>query len=75
VSTRYQWVRYQSGENTTEIFNLDQVSHFRHISAGEESVIEFVIHDATYRIMYSVDQVAFGVVAQYIQETTGYQLI
>lgn len=68
------WIRYKTGENTTEIYNLDQAHYFRHISAGDESAIEFEIQDEKFRLMYSMDADAYHAALDYIKSTTGHEL-
>ena len=68
------WVRYKTGENTTEIYNLDQAHYFRHVSAGDESAIEFEIQDEKFRLMFSIDANAYRAALEYIKSTTGHEL-
>ena len=68
------WVRYKTGENTTEIYNLDQAHYFRHVSAGDESVVEFEIQGEKFRLMYSIDAEAYRVAMDYIKHVTGHDL-
>jgi hypothetical protein len=68
------WVRYKTGENTIEIYNLDQAHYFRHVSAGDESVIEFEIQGEKFRVMYSVDASAYQTALDYIKGVTSHGL-
>jgi mRNA-degrading endonuclease HigB of HigAB toxin-antitoxin module len=68
------WVRYKTGETTTEIYNLDQAHYFRHVSAGDESVVEFEIQGEKFRVMYSVDAIAYREAMDYIKGVTGHDL-
>lgn len=68
------WIRYQTGENTTEIYNLDQAHYFRHVSAGDESVIEFEIQGEKFRVMYSMDASAYHAALDYIRSVTSHEL-
>lgn len=68
------WVRYRTSENTTELYNLDQASLFRHVYRGDESVLEFQIGDTTYTIMYSIDPDAYHAAIKYILTRTGIEL-
>ena len=56
------------------IFNLDLATHFRHISAGDESFIEVFAEGAMHSIMRLTDPDAYQVVMNYVAETTGYKL-
>lgn len=64
------WIRYTTGENTTEVYNLDQAHYFRHVSAGDESVIEFEIQGEKFRVMYSIDATAYQAALEYIRSVT-----
>jgi hypothetical protein len=68
------WIKHKTGDSTTMIYNLDQASYFRHVSAGTESVIEFEIQDEKYTIMRSIDADAYHAVLNYISQTTGHHL-
>jgi hypothetical protein len=65
------WVKYQVGEHTVEIYNLDQAHYFRLTDKGSESQITFEVQDDKFHIMRSVDPAAYQAVLNYINNVTG----
>ncbi|MDZ4764760.1 MAG: hypothetical protein SGI73_09425 [Chloroflexota bacterium] len=68
------WVKYEASGGSYELVNLDRATRFRHVSAGEESVIEIYIDGQAHTIMKSIDSAAYEAALAVIQETTGYKL-
>ncbi len=71
---KINWIRYHTGDTTTELYNLDSASYFRHVSKGLESAIEFEIQGEKYRIMQSMDPKAYQAVLDYIIATSGHDV-
>jgi len=71
---RGTWLRYKNNDNASVIFNLDLATHFRYISAGDESFIEVFAEGTMHSIMKLTDPDAYRVVMNYVTETTGYKL-
>jgi hypothetical protein len=65
------WVKYQVGEHTQEIYNLDQAHYFRLTSKGTESEISFEIQQDKFHIMKSIDPAAYAAALEYIRSVTG----
>jgi hypothetical protein len=65
------WVKYQVGEHTQEIYNLDQAHYFRLTSKGTESEISFEIQQDKFHIMKSIDPDAYAAALEYIRSVTG----
>lgn len=68
------WIRYHTGDNTTELYNLDAASYFRHVSKGHESAVEFEIQGEKFRIMQSMHPEAYQAVLDYVVATSGHDL-
>ncbi|KXK18453.1 MAG: hypothetical protein UZ15_CFX003002200 [Chloroflexi bacterium OLB15] len=66
------WVKYRVGEQTVEIYNLDQAHYFRLTSKGDESQVTFEVQGDKFHIMRSVDLEAYQAVMDYIRSVTGH---
>jgi len=68
------WLKYQNNENATVIFNLDHSTHFRHVTAGNESFVEIYADGTMHSILQLTDPKAYEVAMAYIAMTTTYKL-
>lgn len=71
---KINWIRYHTGDTTTELYNLDAASYFRHVAKGLESAFEFEIQGEKYRVMQSMDNAAYQAVLTYVLATSGHDL-
>lgn len=68
------WIKYKNNDNATVVFNLDQATHFRHVSAGEESFVEVYVNQIMHSVLRLTDKEAYNAVVGYVAMTTGHQL-
>ncbi len=71
---KINWIRYNTGDTTTELYNLDSASYFRHVSKDQESAFEFEVQGEKYRVMRSMDPAAYDAVMAYVLATSGHDL-
>jgi hypothetical protein len=67
------WITYKPSDNTTEIYDLERVTRFRHVEKGDETQIEFWIDDNQHTVMFSIDPDAYRNIMAYVREKTHYQ--
>jgi uncharacterized protein (DUF952 family) len=68
------WVKYETSRGAYELFNMEHARRFRHVSDGDESVIEIYLDGQAHAIMKSIDSAAYETALHYIEEATGYAL-
>lgn len=68
------WIKFRNNDNATEIIDLDRATHFRHVSANDESFIEVHVGSTIHSIMKLTDPDAYQAISSYIAQTTGYTL-
>jgi hypothetical protein len=68
------WLKYKNNDNATVIFNLDHMTHIRHIADGGESFVEVYADGTMHSIMRLTDPEAYRVTMNYVAMTTGYTL-
>ncbi len=68
------WLKYQNNENASVIFNLDHATHFRHVTAGDESFVEVYANGTMHSILRLTDPNAYETAINYIAITTSYKL-
>jgi hypothetical protein len=68
------WLKYKNSENATIIFNLDRVTHFRHIADGDASFLEVFADGTMHNILRLTDPEAYQTAMNYMTMTTGYKL-
>jgi hypothetical protein len=71
---KINWIRYHTGDYTTDVYNLDAASYFRHVEKGHESAFEFEIQGEKFRIMQSMHPEAYQAVLNYINAISGHDL-
>lgn len=68
------WIKYTPSDNTTEIFNLDNATRFRHVESPNEAFIEVHANGAVHMITRINDPEAYQIVLRYIEQKTGFVL-